>query len=195
MFKQHELIQKCGILWEMVHVYGGQKWAKGVLHNYPFWKICLKYAWKSTFFVKLTNSAFRKYIVLQTYFKKVFQKREVIYLFVLFNYTTVVFFKSLLQALIGQLQGRDSTSSRAAAKQLNLDQRRAKLSNLRSQRQAWKQSATEYRLQNKTYHLKILQEGRLFIHSLFVCLFVCLFKSAQSETSLEAIYYWVQAPE
>ena len=62
--------------------------------------------------------------------------------------------------MIGQLQGRESSSSRAAAKQLNLDQRRAKLSNLRSQRQAWKQSTTEYRLQNKTYHLKILQEGK-----------------------------------
>ena len=60
------------------------------------------------------------------------------------------------------LQGRESNSIKSTAKQLSQEQRASKLSRLRSQRQSWRESTTEYRTSQKSQHIKILLEGKLF---------------------------------
>ena len=64
------------------------------------------------------------------------------------------------QILINALQGRESSSIKSTAKQLTPEQRTAKLSTLRSQRQSWRESTAEYRMSQKAYHIKLLQEGK-----------------------------------
>ena len=72
--------------------------------------------------------------------------------------------------LINALQGRESSSIKSTAKQLTPEQRAAKLSSLRSQRQSWRDSTTEYRTSQKSQHLKLLQEGMFALHGDLFCM-------------------------
>ena len=80
------------------------------------------------------------------------------------------------------MQGRESSSIKSTAKQLTPEQRAAKLSSLRSQRQSWRDSTTEYRNSQKSQHLKLLQEGIFALHDDMILL--CL-----RALSLKIIFY------
>ncbi|CAH1784103.1 unnamed protein product [Owenia fusiformis] len=63
------------------------------------------------------------------------------------------------EVLINMLQGRDSTNVKAAARQLNKEQRENKLRFLRNQRNIWREGTPEYMATQRNNHMRTLQEG------------------------------------